>query len=247
MYTAGYISVLIILGILQSPFMANGFNGDHYCNAAGGYNTLECNWDGGDCCEQTCGGYPACGAELPFDCLDPTYAVTPTAQPVSVPANNGCNVATPSLIGDHYCNAVGGYNSAECNWDGGDCCEQSCGGYPTCGTELPFDCLDPTYAATPNTTPTSAPATGGGGSNGCNVEIPSYLGDHYCDNASNGYNTAACNWDGGDCCVQTCGGYSTCGSEQYPFYCLDPNQGGPTLCIGIFVEAINMFQLKIFE
>eukprot|EP01041_Mallomonas_annulata_P003341 gene3341-6612_t len=112
--------------------------GDHYCdNATLGYNTAECNWDGGDCCAPTCGTYASCGSVYyPFVCLDPKY--------------KNCNVAHPHWIGDHYCdNNSPGYNTAACNYDGGDCCPQSCGSHSTCGTgSYPFACIDPVYTAT---------------------------------------------------------------------------------------------------
>ncbi len=39
--------------------------------------------------------------------------------------NELCPVDTAlvSLIGDGHCDAVGGYNTYGCGWDGGDCCE----------------------------------------------------------------------------------------------------------------------------
>eukprot|EP01041_Mallomonas_annulata_P006613 gene6613-13390_t len=236
--------------------------GDHYCDGAtpGDYNTAACNWDGGDCCEQSCGGYSSCGtSSYPYLCLDPNYfisysptkapATVPTMSPVfespeSVPTKSPvfespgsvptkaptlCDVPTPSWVGDHYCDSTGGYNTAACNWDGGDCCEQSCGGYSSCGTSsYPYLCLDPNYfisysptkspvIESPVTVPTKSPTL-------CNVTNPSWVGDHYCDGATPGdYNTAACNYDGGDCCEQTCGGYSSCGTSSYPYLCLDPN------------------------
>eukprot|EP01041_Mallomonas_annulata_P004001 gene4001-7971_t len=59
-----------------------------------------------------------------------------------------CNVAQPSWIGDHYCDSTGGYNTAACNWDGGDCCSQTCDGtiYNECNTlTFPRICLNPLY------------------------------------------------------------------------------------------------------
>eukprot|EP01041_Mallomonas_annulata_P005710 gene5710-11522_t len=114
--------------------------GDTYCDYNGGYNTAECNWDGGDCCQQTCGGSGGCGTTTyQYYCLDPLY---------SGQTGSSCSVADSSWVGDHYCDYSGGYNTAECNWDGGDCCAQTCGGYSTCGTvEYPYNCLDPLYTA----------------------------------------------------------------------------------------------------
>ena len=38
----------------------------------------------------------------------------------------GCIVSQPTWIGDGYCDKSGNYNTAECNWDGGDCCPETC-------------------------------------------------------------------------------------------------------------------------
>ena len=45
--------------------------GDGYCDG-GSYNTPECNYDGGDCCEDTCTNSSSNACNLsPFDCVDP--------------------------------------------------------------------------------------------------------------------------------------------------------------------------------
>lgn len=54
---------------------------------------------------------------------------------------SNCNVEFPCYIRDSYCDVSGGYNTAECNYDGGDCCEDTCVGGPLyCSC---FDCRDP--------------------------------------------------------------------------------------------------------
>jgi len=50
-----------------------------------------------------------------------------------------CNIKTPSYmsiqIGNGWCDAGAPFNTADCGWDGGDCCD----------TTLPlYECLDPT-------------------------------------------------------------------------------------------------------
>jgi hypothetical protein len=52
-----------------------GWIGDGYCDRQGGYNTAECNWDGGDCCEQTCMSSDY-DCSVPMDCKDPTVSVS---------------------------------------------------------------------------------------------------------------------------------------------------------------------------
>ena len=49
------------------------FKGDGWCDH-GEYNTNQCNYDGGDCCEESCdesAEYP-CGIEG-YNCKDPEY------------------------------------------------------------------------------------------------------------------------------------------------------------------------------
>ena len=51
-----------------------------------------------------------------------------------------CNVAHSGWIGDGYCDKDGNYNTAACQYDGGDCCSSTCrnAGY-TCGVNG-WDC-----------------------------------------------------------------------------------------------------------
>eukprot|EP01041_Mallomonas_annulata_P003749 gene3749-7443_t len=86
--------------------------------------------------------------QLDSSSLGPVSAAsaTPPTKTLSV----GCIVEHPEWIGNHICNdkADGSYNTAECGYDGGDCCEQTCGDYSTCGgysESNPFNCLDPLY------------------------------------------------------------------------------------------------------
>lgn len=150
--------------------------GDAYCDdSAGSYNTAVCGWDGGDCCEDSCLDeveFYECG-QVSYVCRDPEsddYA-----------ALDDCLAEKTSWLADGYCDFGDGYdyyNTAACNWDGGDCCEYSCAdGVYTCGFNG-YDCLDPGSDIT------------------CEAEIQSYINDGYCDDYT--YNNAACAWDGGD-------------------------------------------------
>ena len=89
----------------------NGGNG--FCEHA--LNNEECNYDGGDCCEDSCiDGTFDCGA-VPFDCIDPQFAC--------------------EGIGDGLCDPNN--NNRYCLFDKGDCCP--C----TCSDCSEVDCLDP--------------------------------------------------------------------------------------------------------
>jgi hypothetical protein len=93
-------------------------------------------------------------------------------------------------VGDGYCD-YGLYNTAEHNWDGGDCCQSTCtSGSYSCGSNG-FECKGP---PPPN---------------------PHWIGDGWCDGPA--YNNEANNWDGGDCCMDTCtsGRAYECGTAGY--------------------------------
>ena len=111
-------------------------------------------------------------------------------------APDGCSVVNLSYVGDGYCDKIGGYDTAECGWDGGDCCSFTCSpGEFSCG-EYGYECAS------------------------CTAVInPYWVGDGYCDR-SGGYNTAECGWDGGDCCSATCtAGQYACGQGGYECEC----------------------------
>lgn len=72
--------------------------------------------------------------------------------------NNNCNVRNPSLLGDSICDHTGGYNSIDCDYDGGDCCKESCITKDFtlfCGI-TGYNCIDPFYTKTiiPSISPT---------------------------------------------------------------------------------------------
>jgi hypothetical protein len=78
------------------------FNGNGWCDAD--QNTEACNWDGGDCCAETCvftdDSYGSCSDG--FNCLDPLYATTspptdpPTDPPTSAPTQSPSDAPTQS-------------------------------------------------------------------------------------------------------------------------------------------------------
>ena len=80
--------------------------------------------------------------------------------------NTYCNVQRISYIGDGVCDTVGGYNTADCDYDGGDCCEETCN--PDfkilCGINN-YYCIDPAIintqspSSSPTTSPSSSPTT----------------------------------------------------------------------------------------
>jgi LNR domain/Receptor L domain len=61
----------------------------------------------------------------------------------SVEADTGYTAVceTPLDLGDGYCDV--GSNTAACNWDGGDCCVETCRDADYACGEVPFDCKDP--------------------------------------------------------------------------------------------------------
>ena len=117
-------------------------------------------------------------------------------------------VENEGWIGDGWCDAEGAYNTAACNWDGGDCCQFTCVslGVPGYDCSSNFDCKDPRPSKFDYSN--------------CNVQVKAWIGDGYCD-MSGGFNTAECNYDGGDCCESTC--KSGSGGNCEKFECVNPN------------------------
>ena len=90
-----------------------------------------------DCCEARC-------VNGVYICISSTC----TSYPCNTFPEDGfdysnCDIDYPYYISDGFCDTMGPYNTAECNYDGGDCCEDTClaGPYYYCGPC--FDCKDP--------------------------------------------------------------------------------------------------------
>ena len=115
------------------------FWGDNFCDD--GLNTAECEWDGGDCCgDDVIKTY--CSE---CQCLDPVETTTTEATtPEDEATEDSCTPA--QFWGDNVCND--NLNTAECEWDGGDCCgddviKKHCS---------QCQCLDPNAMTTTTTT-----------------------------------------------------------------------------------------------
>ena len=125
----------------QVESWGNGFCDSTNAELAQNLNLQECGWDGGDCCASTCikpDGH-ACPA-LVVDCQNPSAA--------DFGNSSACFVFSPSSLGDGLCDS-GVYNTANCAWDGGDCCDDTCMERPGTSHDCsqdPSTCLDPASA-----------------------------------------------------------------------------------------------------
>ena len=83
-----------------------------------------------------------------FFCLVVAIQVLPHADAcVFWSCSTSCSAENPSYIGDGYCDFTD-YNTADCGWDGGDCCESTCNGSEySCGM-TGYLCLDPNALTT---------------------------------------------------------------------------------------------------
>ncbi|KAL7499060.1 hypothetical protein ACHAWT_008020 [Skeletonema menzelii] len=148
------------------------FIGDGACDPDAPYNTEVCGYDGGDCCKGTCfsGSIFGCTTknESQFGDYGPFgfYCVDPS-QEDSID-KNACTDVRKDSIGDGRCNPE--YNTVGCNYDGGDCCEESCDtihSFYQCGLGDSFDCRDPAFfseaeADNPTHKPTPMPTVKSG-------------------------------------------------------------------------------------
>ncbi|CAN0178900.1 unnamed protein product, partial [Ectocarpus sp. 4 AP-2014] len=181
--------------------------GNGYCYELN--NIEECDYDGGDCCECTCGDESGDLDDFSctdFACVDPN---APCVDDITDDTFEDC-----LNFGDGFCNDYN--NNEQCGYDGGDCCECTCVVSTSWSTEsgcTEFACIDP-MAPCADDDDITADAV-----ESCIIE---YLGDGICD-ASN--NFEICGYDGGDCCECTCGYDSTDVLDESNcsnFACVDP-------------------------
>ena len=99
--------------------------------------------------------------------------------------NSACG--SPQWANDENCDDEN--NTAECNFDGGACCNNNIVGWDTYCTDC--ECLQG------QTTTTTVP-------NNENCGSPQWANDDNCDDENN---TAECNFDGGACCNNNIAGW----------------------------------------
>ena len=73
--------------------------------------------------------------------------------------HNYCNIRSTRYLGNGMCETIGGYNTPDCNYDGGDCCKETCqvDFIWICGI-LGFDCIDPNVLNHPSYYPSTSPS-----------------------------------------------------------------------------------------
>merc|ERR1711933_229579 len=169
----------------------------------------------------------------------PTYKPTPprpTSKPTPVPVDAnacsgdlmevdglpGCCVPEPGYWGDGACDPDPPYNTAECSFDGGDCCQATCDPSAVYGCSSNEENLGfgpfGYFCVNPYLDEYIDPEL-------CLVSDRTRIGDGRCDAEIEIYNTQACNWDGGDCYKETCDqsfAHFECGDTMYPYDCQNP-------------------------
>ena len=127
-------------------------------------------------------------------------------------------------------------NTANCTWDGGDCCYETCVGGGCEDIDVSHDdylCLDPEVVSfCPNS---------------CNrTDHCRTIGDGTCNADSDGLgellNSFDCDWDGGDCCPATCVG-PDCVIDYA--LCLDPDETRLELIIAASVGCGVVFLILL--
>eukprot|EP01084_Bolivina_argentea_P104775 187591_1 len=82
--------------------------GDGWCDLSGGYNSLECEWDKGDCCADSCVNAAYQCGEHEYNCLDPQseyfsspsptmHTISPTVSPTTFLLSNNWTVNNTTL------------------------------------------------------------------------------------------------------------------------------------------------------
>ncbi|GMH84780.1 hypothetical protein TL16_g10024 [Triparma laevis f. inornata] len=180
-----------LTSFINSGCVNSDYIGDGYCDNDNYHNNAVQNYDGGDCCAETCvSSHFDCGG-AGYHCIDPAYSSAPD-----------CHVEHPGYIGDGYCDHDGPYNTKSCNYDGGDCCVSSCSG-GMCGT-LGYDCKDENHVndASGANDDFNSGASSFLDCDGNNAQgYQGWLGDGDCDDGTHGanFNCEAHGFDGGDC------------------------------------------------
>eukprot|EP00903_Cladosiphon_okamuranus_P014618 g13556.t1 len=211
--------------------------GNGYCDTEN--NNALCDYDGGDCCQCTC-----TTENIPYDddygCRDNFQCIDPAApcvddDDITVDLVETCDFV--GGIGDGYCNEEN--NNAECNYDGGDCCECTCvapprnddyyvyADDPYVGCGAGFACIDP-----------NAPCVNDDDITVDLIDICDTvrMANAFCDQD---LNTPECNYDGGDCCSCTCEDKPNqeCGGRD-GFACIDPD----AQCVDDDDITVNMLE-----
>lgn len=116
--------------------------------------------------------------------------------------NGVCDWQPPGPPTGEFISGPANCNCRRTDWDGGDCCVDTCRGGPKrCGTQ-PMHCIDPSQqgfraqvAAARQLSSFDETCVGADGEDSCRKR---WIGDHFCDSACF---TKSCQWDGGDCDV----------------------------------------------
>jgi len=146
--------------------------GDNFCDDLN--NNSECEMDGGDCCQEE----PIAGWDQ--YCNDCFCIEIPETTEAPIETTEAPSECVDQWIGDNYCDDQN--NNPECDFDGGDCCQEDAeeGWDDYCEICECFDFPETTQAP-----------------EGSNCLFPQWFGDNYCDDENN---NSECNFDGGDCC-----------------------------------------------
>eukprot|EP00903_Cladosiphon_okamuranus_P014617 g13555.t1 len=189
--------------------------GNGYCDSEN--NNALCDYDGGDCCECTCSteyttweGDESRLCSGYFACIDPD---APCVDDDDITVERVENCGFVAAIGNGFCNTEN--NKAECDYDGGDCCECTCSTENVtwdddyvCGGV--FQCIDPAAPCVDDDDVTADLVE--------NCPNVAAIGNARCD-AEN--NNPGCNYDGGDCCSCTC--VDLLNRDCGGFSCVDPD------------------------